>query len=54
MGGASTDKERMKDMWKEDIRVFKETGFHFPVVMKAMKMLWKPMQFVRGWVMSRK
>ena len=48
MGGASTDKEMVRKMWKEDIRVFKEMGFHFPVVMKMMKMMWKPAQFVRA------
>lgn len=48
MGGASTDMNRQKEMWKEDIRVFKEIGFRFPVWMKMMKMLWKPSQFVRG------
>lgn len=48
MGGASTDMNRQREMWKEDIRVFKEIGFRFPVWMKIMKMMWKPSQFVRG------
>lgn len=48
MGGASTDINRQREMWKEDIRVFKETGFRFPVLMKMTKMMWKPSQFIRG------
>ena len=50
MGGASTDKNRRDDMWLEDLRVFREMGFRFPVLMKIMKMMWKPSQFVRGWL----
>ena len=53
MGGASTDAHRQWDMWKEDIRVFKEIGFRYPVVMKMMKMLWKPSQFLRGKLMRK-
>lgn len=48
MGGASTDMNRQREMWKEDIRVFKEIGFRFPVLMKLTKMMWKPSQFIRG------
>jgi len=48
MGGASTSRKRQKEMWKEDIRAFKEMGFRFPICMKMMKMMWKPSQFVRG------
>ena len=48
MGGASTDKERIKEMWKEDIRVFQEIGFRFPTWMKLMKIIWKPAQYVRA------
>lgn len=51
MGGASTDRERVKDMWREDIRAFQETGFRWPFQMKLMKMMWKPMQFARAmWI----
>ena len=46
MGGASTDRERRKDMWREDVRVFRELGFRWPNVMKIMKMAWKPAQFI--------
>jgi len=53
MGGASTSRNRQKEMWKEDIRAFKETGFRFPVLMKMMKMMWKPSQFVRGKLIRR-
>ena len=52
MGGASTDMHRQREMWKEDIRVFRETGFRFPLGMKLMKMMWKPAQFVRGWMIK--
>lgn len=52
MGGASTDMNRQKEMWKEDIRAFKELGFRFPVWMKMMKMIWKPSQFIRGKLMQ--
>ena len=48
MGGASTDMNRQQEMWKEDIRVFKEIGFRCPEWMKLMKMMWKPSQFIRG------
>ena len=48
MGGASTNIHRTKEMWREDIRAFKELGFRFPMLMKIMKMLWKPSQFIRG------
>lgn len=50
MGGASTNKQTQQAMWREDIRVFSELGFRFPVAMKIMKMMWKPSQFIRGWL----
>ena len=46
MGGASTDRERRKDMWREDVRVFRELGFRWPNLMKMMKMAWKPAQYI--------
>lgn len=49
MGGVSTDRNKRNAMWQEDIRVFHETGFRFPTVMKIMKMTWKPTQFVKAW-----
>lgn len=48
MGGKSTAMNRQQEMWQEDVRVFRELGFKCPRVMKAMKMAWKPMQFVRA------
>jgi len=48
MGGKSTAMNRQQEMWQEDVRVFRELGFKHPKVMKAMKMAWKPMQFVRA------
>ena len=53
MGGASTDVHDQKDMWKEDVRVFQEIGFRYPTIMKMMKMLWKPSQFLRGKLIRR-
>ncbi len=54
MGGASTDKGKRKAMWHEDIRVFREAGFRFPVVMKFLKMMWKPSQFVKAALLAPK
>lgn len=51
MGGKSTAMNRQQEMWQEDVRVFQELGFKHPRVMKAMKMAWKPMQFVRAKVL---
>ena len=48
MGGASTAMNRQKEMWNEDVRVFRDFGFRFPERMKIMKMMWKPSQFIRG------
>lgn len=52
MGGASTDKDKVKEVWNEDIRVFKEMGFRFPAIMKIMKMMWKPQQFLKAKMMK--
>ena len=48
MGGSSTSKRTQIEMWKEDIRVFRELGIHPAFLMKPMKMMWKISQFVRG------
>lgn len=45
MGGLSTDKNRRKQMWKEDIRLYKAHGF-WATPVKLMKMTWKVPQFV--------
>lgn len=45
MGGLSTDSKRRKMMWKEDIRMYKNHGFH-ALPTKLMKMAWKIPQFI--------
>lgn len=45
MGGLSTDSKRRKQMWKEDIRMYKKHGFH-ALPTKLMKMAWKIPQFI--------
>lgn len=47
MGGLSTDRDRRKQMWKEDIRLYKAHGF-WATPVKLMKMTWKVPQFVRA------
>lgn len=47
MGGLSTDSEKRKLMWKEDIRVYRSHGM-IPTVCKIEKMMWKVPQFVRA------
>jgi glycosyltransferase len=46
MGGLSTSKERRKQMWEEDIRLYKNHGF-YAMPTKIMKMMWKIPQFIR-------
>ncbi|MBQ2367369.1 MAG: glycosyltransferase, partial [Bacteroidaceae bacterium] len=47
MGGNSTDSRRRKEMWNEDVRMFKGHGF-WGVPEKLMKMCWKVPQFVNA------
>jgi glycosyltransferase len=47
MGGNSTDSRRRKEMWNEDVRMFKGHGF-WGVPEKLMKMCWKVPQFVKA------
>lgn len=47
MGGLSTDSQRRKAMWKEDVRMFRENGF-WGVPEKLLKMCWKVPQFVHA------
>ena len=47
MGGLSTDGAHRKQMWNEDIRMFRSLGMH-PYVTKIEKMLWKVPQFVKS------
>lgn len=45
MGGLSTDSKRRKQMWDEDIRMYKSHGFP-ALSTKLMKMAWKIPQFI--------
>lgn len=47
MGGLSTDSEKRRQMWNEDIRLYKAHGF-WATPVKIMKMLWKVPQFVEA------
>ena len=47
MGGLSTDSEKRKLMWNEDIRLYKAHGF-WALPTKLMKILWKVPQFVEA------
>ncbi len=49
MGGLSTDNEKRKAMWHEDIRLYRSHGF-WPVPTKLMKMMWKVPQFVSAYL----
>lgn len=46
MGGMSTDAAKRKEMWKEDIRVYKDHGFRHVTLTKIEKMAWKIPQFI--------
>lgn len=50
MGGLSTDKEKRRLMWNEDIRLYKAHGF-WAVPTKVMKMMWKVPQFIAARLM---
>ena len=47
MGGLSTDAARRKQMWREDIRMYRSHGIS-PTLTKLEKMLWKVPQFVKA------
>lgn len=47
MGGLSTDSQKRKAMWKEDVEMFRENGF-WGVPEKILKMCWKVPQFVKA------
>lgn len=47
MGGLSTNSEKFKQMWREDIRIYRSYGMH-PIITKIEKMLWKVPQFIRA------
>lgn len=46
MGGLSTDPLKRKQMWNEDIRVYRGHGFFPATLVKIMKMSWKVPQFI--------
>lgn len=48
MGGLSTDNERRKAMWDEDIRLYTNHGFKPAILTKLMKMSWKIPQFIEA------
>lgn len=50
MGGLSTDSEKRRQMWNEDIRLYKAQGFAARST-KLMKMMWKVPQFIRAFNM---
>lgn len=47
MGGLSTDSQKRKAMWKEDVEMYRENGF-WGVPEKILKMGWKVPQFVKA------
>ena len=48
MGGFSTDIRHFCHMWEEDVRVYRELGFHFPHLNKLMKLSRKVPQYVKA------
>jgi glycosyltransferase len=47
MGGLSTDSQKRKAMWKEDVDMFRANGF-WGVPEKFLKMGWKVPQFIKA------
>ena len=45
MGGMSTDSNKRKQMWQEDVRMYRSHGMN-PTITKIEKMLWKIPQFI--------
>ena len=48
MGGLSTDSEKRRQMWDEDIRLYTAHGFSPVILTKLMKMAWKVPQFIEA------
>lgn len=48
MGGLSTDSEKRRQMWDEDIRLYIAHGFRPAILTKLMKMGWKVPQFIEA------
>lgn len=47
MGGLSTDSRKRKEMWDEDVRMYRSHGLN-PVITKIEKMMWKVPQFIQA------
>lgn len=45
MGGLSTDSEKRRLMWREDVRMYRSHGMN-PTITKIEKMMWKIPQFI--------
>ena len=52
MGGLSTDSKKRRQVWHEDIRVYKAHGFQ-GAPLKIMKMMWKVPQYVEAKFMKK-
>lgn len=48
MGGLSTDNQKRRQMWNEDIRLYTAHGFRPVILTKLMKMAWKVPQFIEA------
>ncbi len=48
MGGLSTTGAHMSHVWAEDVLLYRQYGFKYPVLLKLMKMAWKVPQFLRA------
>lgn len=48
MGGLSTDSQKRRQMWDEDIKVYTAHEFRPVILTKLMKMAWKVPQFVEA------
>lgn len=48
MGGLSTDSQKRRQMWDEDIRLYTAHGFRPAILTKLMKMAWKVPQFIEA------
>lgn len=53
MGGLSTDSDKWRMMWNEDIRLYRAHGF-WALPVKVMKMMWKVPQFIEAKFMEIK
>lgn len=48
MGGLSTDSQKRRQMWDEDIRLYTAHGFRPVILTKLLKMAWKVPQFIEA------